>query len=180
MADTAFGLRVESPGALGAPPAAVVQFTLTVGSPGPGGPPGATGPAGPPGSGTAPNFTGENKSGATLAAGQVVAIHASGVGVDLASQTAAGYPAVGLAAAAVTAAVSGSYQTDGPLALADWSGSLDTAAATLTPKSLYFVSATSGKLTATPPTATGRYSQAVGYAVTATTLEIEIGQPLLL
>lgn len=141
---------------------------------------GAPGPQGPAGSGTAPNFAGENKSGGTLAAGAPVAVHSSGSGVASASATAAGYPAVGLAAGPVAPNVGGSYQTGGPMTLADWSGALDTAAAALTPKSLYFVSPTSGKLTATPPTTVGRYVQAVGYAVTATTLEIEIGQPLLL
>lgn len=144
------------------------------------GPPGATGPQGPAGSGTAPSFTGENKTGGTLAAGQVVAIHSTGVGVDLASALGTGYPAVGLATASVAASVGGSYQTDGPLTLTDWSGALDSGATTLTPKTLYFVASQNGLLSGSPPTQVGRLVQVVGYAVSATTLEIEIGQPVLL
>lgn len=127
-----------------------------------------------------PTATGANQTGSTIAAGQVVAVHSSGVGVVLAKATASGYPAIGLAIAAVNSGVGGSFQTDGPLTLSDWSGALDTGSTVLTPKGQYFLSITDGKLSMAVPTTVGQLVQPIGYAINANTLEIEIGQPILL
>jgi hypothetical protein len=51
----------------------------------------------------------------------------------------------------------------------------------LTPGSDYWLSAaTAGKLTTTAPDATGNFVQRVGHALSATELEIEVGQPIKL
>lgn len=142
---------------------------------------GPAGPVGPTGSGPCPSFTAENKSGGTLPAGRVVAVHSSGAGVTEADATDDTLPTVGLAVAPVAASVAGEYRTDGPLSLADWSGCLESGAAYLSPKSLYFLSATTpGTLTPTAPTTVGRVVQSVGYALTSDTLQIEIEIPILL
>jgi len=151
--------------------------SLLLGRPGPPGPPG---PPGAGGGSASLTFSGTNQSGGTLAAGTAVAVHSSGVGVVKAKATASGYPAVGLATGSVAASGTGSYQTDGPMTLADWSGFLDTGSPTLTPKGLYFLSITDGKLSMAVPSAGGQYVQPIGYAVNSSTLEIEISPPILL
>ncbi len=51
----------------------------------------------------------------------------------------------------------------------------------LTPGSDYWLSATTaGKLTTTAPDSTGNFVQRVGHALSATELEIEVGQPIKL
>ncbi len=51
----------------------------------------------------------------------------------------------------------------------------------LTPGSDYWLSAaTAGKLTTTAPDSTGNFVQRVGHALSATELEIEVGQPIKL
>lgn len=126
-------------------------------------------------------LVGENKNGAALPAGAAVAAHPSGSGFARASATLAGYPAVGLMAALTPVGVAGDCQVAGPVVLADWSAVLDGGAVSLTPRAAYFLSpVTPGNLTAAVPTTAGQWLQAVGYAATATTLVLRIGDPLLL
>jgi hypothetical protein len=48
----------------------------------------------------------------------------------------------------------------------------------LTPGRTYYLSTTPGKLTATPPTATGSVVQAIGFSITPTSLHVGLGNPV--
>ena len=81
---------------------------------------------------------------------------------------------IGLVADATIAnAAIGNIAVAGPLTVADWTAIIGSTA--LTPGAPYFVSdATAGLLTATAPTASGHFTHQVGYALTATTMMIEV------
>jgi hypothetical protein len=49
----------------------------------------------------------------------------------------------------------------------------------LTVGAVYFISATAGVATATAPTTSGQFSQALGFATSATTLHVNIQEPIL-
>lgn len=133
---------------------------------------GHQGPPGPPGpAGSQQFWEAENASGATIQAGQPVWVAPGGV-AQLASAADNTKPAAGLAAASVASSVSGDYQTAGHLTLANWTAA--TGATNLTPGAYYWLSATAGQLTTTPPAGSGRSLQRVGQALSASTLAIQI------
>jgi len=71
----------------------------------------------------------------------------------------------------IAAAAQGLVQTDGVLTLSDWTAV--TGFAQLTAGAMYFLSATAGQLTTTPPTTAGQYVCSVGMALNQTDFEID-------
>jgi hypothetical protein len=119
-----------------------------------------------------------NRLTSTIFAGQVCAIHSSGLGFVLANASDNTLPAIGLARSAVAAAAAGSVQTSGLLTLTDWTAVTGTVQ--LAARSTYWLDINSGKLTNSPPAARGNVLQAVGQAVGPLTLLIDICPPILL
>ena len=119
---------------------------------------------------------------ATLIAGN--AVYADGAGsVDKARANATGTSLCrGLAKEAITAAASGTIQTNGALSLT--TGEWDAVAGTtggLTAGTTYYVSpCTAGLLTATCPTSVGQLVIIVGVALSTTVLDLKIQEPILL
>lgn len=124
-----------------------------------------------------PSFLAENKSGGVLAAGSPAATHASGIGVIGASAADNSKPAVGLVQSETDDGFSATVVTDGPFEMEDWT---DVVGAANLIRGPYFLSETAGRLTAVPPTSAGRILQRIGYAVSPTTMQIEIAGPILL
>lgn len=87
--------------------------------------------------------------------------------------------AIGLAFADTVITATGDYMPEGQITKADWTSV--TGSVTLTPGAVYFLSiSTAGGLTATPPSAAGETVVRIGRALSTTTLDIEISQPILL
>jgi hypothetical protein len=119
---------------------------------------------------TAATYSAENKQGATIDPGAVVAAHSSGVGVVLASAADVTKPAVGLMVSATLNAVAGLVQTEGIFTLDDWSLVTGTTFLTRGP---YFVDPTTpGRLTPTAPTVDGQIVQCLGYALSPTDFDL--------
>ncbi|MBT9167744.1 MAG: hypothetical protein DDT19_01084 [Syntrophomonadaceae bacterium] len=73
----------------------------------------------------------------------------------------------------------GSIQLDGVLSMANWTSIIG--AVTLIAGTEYYLSpTTAGRLTATPPTATGQFLVFVGRAISATDMDINIEKRILL
>ena len=86
---------------------------------------------------------------------------------------------VGIANEDVTATNQGTYLTDGQVTRSDWTAI--TGSATLTTGATYYLDeTTAGHLTSTPPSVVGESVVRVGTALSGTTLDIEIAQPVLL
>lgn len=130
------------------------------------------------GGGGSSEYTAENKDSVTIRAGQPVATHSSGTGVIRASSASVGVSCSGLATADIAVGASGSIQTGGPLTLADWTNV--TGAASLSARTVYFLSGTPANLTDTPPSTTGECVQVIGRSIGLDTLRIEIEVPILL
>lgn len=79
---------------------------------------------------------------------------------------------IGFAPDDVSAAATGSYQTNGLLTLTDWSAA--TGSATLTAGSRYYLSATAGRMTTTPPSSAGQFVVPVGTAISTLDFIINI------
>ena len=92
------------------------------------------------------------------------------------NDTAAKAEVMGLAKADAALDAYTKVQAEGFFELADWTAVIGSA--TLTPGTEYFLDATAGLLTSTPP-ATG-YSVLVGRAVKPTMLQLKIGTPIAL
>lgn len=123
-------------------------------------------------------FEAENKEGATIRAGQLVAIHSSGVGVVKASAANIAKPAVGFARVTTPLLVAVPVQTSDILELADWTNSIGTVFLT---RGFYWADPiTTGRMTQTAPTTLGQTVQPVGYAISPTQFDISIEQPLIL
>lgn len=131
-----------------------------------------------PAAGEPVGFEGENKDSTTIIAGGAVTIHASGVGVRKADAATAGRECVGLVSATTAVGFVATVRTSGLLTLGDWS--LVTGTPTLVPRTTYFLSATAGRITSTPPAIAGQRVQQIGVAVSADTLVLQILPPILL
>ena len=110
-----------------------------------------------------------------------MALYVSGSGtVDLAQADAeATKGVIGLAVDDVLIGATGNYQMEGQITLADWTAVVGSVS--LTAGSFYFLDEnTAGHLTANPTSTSGEYVVRVGRAVTSTTLDIEVSQPILL
>lgn len=120
----------------------------------------------------------ENKDSGSLDAGTAVTVHSSGTGVRKADAATAGYECIGLVFASAAPTFAAEVWTTGRMTQADWSAA--TGGSTLTPNAPYYLSATPGLITTTPPTTTGHRVQQVGVAVSPDTLAIQILPPILL
>lgn len=127
---------------------------------------------------SAPAFSAQNKDSVTILKGQPVAVHSSGTGIVRASATNNGKNTIGLVAQDIDINFSGNVSTSGPLTQADWTNV--TGGSLLATIAVYYLDTVAGRLTVTPPTATGNVVQFVGRALTPNTLDIAIEQTTLL
>lgn len=125
-------------------------------------------------------YEAENKDAGTIPAGAAVAVHGSGTGVRLADAVSNGRDCAGLALAETAVGFAADVRTEGLFQLADWSAVTTEASTTLAARAVYFLSATPGKITATPPATAGQRLQVIGRAVSTDTLDLAIGDPILL
>lgn len=123
-------------------------------------------------------FAAENKGSETGRRGQVVAIHSSGSGVHLASAADDSRNAVGLWAEDVPVGASQNVVTDEVFTMPDWTNVIGSAQ--LQGGSVYFLSTVPGRLTTTAPSVDGQVAQQVGRAISATALELECREAILL
>jgi len=88
---------------------------------------------------------------------------------------------IGLASAAITSGTQGPIQTDGVMTAttAEWDAVAGTTGG-LTAGTTYYLSATAGMLTSIAPSGAGQYVIKIGTALSATDLEITIGDSILL
>ena len=86
--------------------------------------------------------------------------------------------AVGLITQAASANAATIVQTDGTVALADWTAVIGTAS--LTPGSVYFLHTVDGQMSTTPPTGDGDVVVTMGVAVTTTKFDIEVNEVAVL
>lgn len=120
-------------------------------------------------------FTAENTSGATIVQGRAVTIKNDG-GIEYADNE-GGRDCNGFAIEEIAEKFSGFVYANGEiLELADWN--LITASGFLTPKQLYYLSDSPGRIQPFPPSV--GYSQLVGEALTITRLQINIQQSIKL
>lgn len=140
-----------------------VTYTVTTG--------GTQGPPGPPGTSNVDLqvVDMENKQGSTVYKGQPVAIHASGSGFVLASDT-IGSHAVGLAYQDTPNTTVDGVITVGILENTDWTNAVGST--NLTPGSKYYLGPTAGTLTTTPPSSANKINQLVGVAVSSSKLSL--------
>ena len=139
---------------------------------------GPQGPAGAGGTGGAVTYSSENKDSVSLTIGAPLAVHTSGIGVIRANATDNSKHCVGLATVGVAVGAAETVLTAGPLTKADWTSVIGTTE--LVAKATYYLSASAGLLTNTPPSSGGNVVQAVGQAVSTTTLNIQIEPAILL
>ena len=103
-----------------------------------------------------------------LSAGDLVHIRTTDGQMEKADATTTGKPATGFVKAAVTAAPTGSYYTEGKI----------TGLTGLTQGAEQFLSTTAGGRTETVPAATGNSRQSIGNACSATEIRFEAGEPI--
>lgn len=122
-----------------------------------------------------PTDSGENKDAATINAGQLVAVDASGVGFVLADNSGFGTRTYGFAVSTTAPTFSLDVQVGGILELADWTAG--TGAVSLPARSRWFMGS-SGLLTQTAPATAGSIVQIVGEAIAPQKMRIAIGRTL--
>lgn len=123
-------------------------------------------------------FSAINLNAGTLRTGQPVYVAAGGV--NLADASAIATAAVALAGEDILTTETGDCQTEGIFEQDDWSLVLDTGAAVLVAGTDYFLSETTGKITATAPTTSGAVVQFIGTALSTTALDLRIAQAVVL
>lgn len=118
-----------------------------------------------------------NIDSVTISAGMAVALDASGVGMRRADAALSTRPTFGIVTADVGVGFSIDVRTQGHLQLQDWTAAIGSPS--LVPISLYYTSAlTPGMLTTSPPATPGQFSQCVGRAIGAKTLDINIQESI--
>jgi hypothetical protein len=124
-------------------------------------------------------FTAENVTGGIIYPGMAVAVAPSGVGIVLAGNGALITQAIGLAVSEAGAGFATAVQSDGIMALSDWSRA--TGSIYLDPTTLYVLD-TAGRWMpkAFATTAVGSIYQVIGRPVSDTLLQISIGAAILL
>src|SRR5271170_5695940 len=118
-------------------------------------------------------------AGVDLLAGNILSVDSSSRLQLGKGDTIAHSAIVGFAPMAFSSGAPAGYFRSGPLTLteAQWEAVNADGADPLTPGSNYWLSGTAGKITATQPTG-GTWDVKVGVALTATTLDVNIGQPV--
>ncbi len=124
-------------------------------------------------------FNAENKDAGALSIGMAVATHTSGTGVNKARADSNATRCIGLSLTATNPSFTATIQTGGVFTLANWTSIIGSAS--LSANTVYYLDpSTAGLLTSKAPTTAGLYVQRVGTAVSPTSLEIEIEQPIFL
>lgn len=111
-------------------------------------------------------FLSPNRETIALPAGTPVANHPSGNGIVRAVSPT--YPCVGLLVQDAATESKALLQVIGPYTMSDWSNIIG--AAQLAPNTVYYLSATAGRLTALPPPS----AQIIGTSLSPLSLQIEI------
>ena len=117
----------------------------------------------------------QNVSGGEIKAGQLVAMHSSGVGFILADKGAIGTRAIGVAMETVANGFALVAQVGGILSLDDWTDA--TGASSLAALTRLYLG-DDGALTATPTETGGEILQLIGEPVGAQKLAINIAEPM--
>ena len=94
----------------------------------------------------------------------------SGGGIRNADASSEGFEAICFAPSAISNGASGEVRFDGTI----------TGLSGLTPGAIYYLSETAGAITLTPVAGTGKVHQVVGYAISATELTFQPGEPVTL
>lgn len=173
MPSATINVRIGDTSTINASATPDATINVAIGAPGPPGPSGSGG-----GGGGSSTFAAENTGAVNFAIGMPVAVKLSPAGVERASAANGSKPCVGLASLGSIVGVSEDVQFAGTITKANWTAI--TGSASLSPNSDYYLSATPGMLTNSPPSTTGQVVQQVGRAITANTLLIEIDVPILL
>lgn len=114
----------------------------------------------------------ENKTGGTVSPGQVVAMHSSGAGFQLASSADNSKNAIGIVIETLIDTAVGRVQVEGIVKLSDWTAG--TGGSSLS-SGKWWLSTTPGLLTATAPSSTGNLVQRVGVRLSDTELDLQLG-----
>jgi hypothetical protein len=124
-------------------------------------------------------YSAENKDSVQIKQGMAVTTHSSGTGIIRALADSTATRCVGFAVTQSNVGFNSVVRTSGILTLSDWTdiiGSVNLSAA-----AVYFLDpVNNGMITDTATTTTGDIVQRVGHALSPTSLEIEIEQPILL
>jgi len=132
----------------------------------------------PGGSGVALSLPGLNKDNVAFSVGTPLAMHSSGTGFVRADASDNNHNCVGLATVGASPGGTEVAQLDGPVSLSDWSAVTGTT--TLAPRGIYYLAATPGLLTTTPPFSPGEVVQLVGESVSDQALELRLSVSILL
>lgn len=133
-----------------------------------------------PTAGSAPTASLTNAEGFTLEAGRPVYVFGSGSAKRGTNTSQAASKIVGLLKADTATTMPAEVQTSGKLVLPTATWDVVTGGSGgLTPAAEYYLGA-SGALTTTPPSALGSSVTKLGVALTATDMELEIANPILL
>lgn len=116
----------------------------------------------------------------TMGVGEPVRIVSTGNAEQAQGDSATNSDVAGLAFTAAAATETGAYVPEGGrVTQANWTAVIGSAS--LTPGTVYYVDpSTAGDLTATKPTTSGEVVKKVGRALTATTMQVELGPSVLL
>ena len=115
----------------------------------------------------------ENKTGSTCYPGQVVAMHSSGAGFQMASAADNLRNGIGILLEETSHAATGRVQVEGIVDLEDWTEA--TGSPSLTGGQRWFLSpTTAGELTGSSPTGSGKLVQLIGVAITSSKLDIRL------
>lgn len=122
-------------------------------------------------------FSAVNKDSMTIYAGMPCSMHPSGTGILKAKSNNMSFWAFGLAIVAIEPTFADTIQLSGLFYLHDWTNI--TGSVNLVARAIYYL-APNGGLTVDPPTTPGYILQQIGIVAAPNTLNIRIGQPILL
>lgn len=123
-------------------------------------------------------FAAQNKDTQTILRGQQVAIHPSGSGVILASAVDDTKNSVGCMSDDTAVGATQNVITDEVFTMSDWANVIGSAQ--LRGGQIYFLSSVPGQITTSAPSTNGQVVQQIGRAVSASALEIECREAVLL
>lgn len=122
-------------------------------------------------------FSAENKDDVIIQAGMPCSLHPSGIGLLKAKSNCENFWTFGIASQPISPTFAGNIHTNGRFNLLDWTNV--TGMVNLIAKAIYYLAPTGG-LTINPPTTPGYILQQIGVVIAPNTLNIQIGQPILL
>lgn len=134
------------------------------------------------GSGSSLTVSLTNGSGSTLVPGAPVYISGGGMLLPAVAGALSTSSVIGLTTASIASSAAGAVALFGLVTLTtgQWDAVVTGESGGLTPGANYFLSPTSGKLTTTPPITPGQVLILVGRAISSTTMNVDIGEQILL